>query len=196
MTWSAAAKTTAKLALFVLAPLALLSAGCTTQPGTAAYVGDARITIDRLTDEVDKAADDPYWGEAVQADRAVATQHTLNVLVLDELLRRGAHDLDVNVERSAIDAKIDTFTDAPGQRAPLLQGVPVELAARTDAYIEAVGEIVVGDATTREDIDARWNTYLEKLIDKYPVKINPRYGVLEPGTLVLIAAADPAVKDV
>jgi hypothetical protein len=185
--------TSLTLALVLLGALAALG-GCRSDPSVAAYVGDEHITISTLDDQVDEAEQDPYWGEAVRSERATATRHTLNILVMRELLRQGATDLGVSLPTHLVAEKREALEREPSQRAPLLQGVPLALAAENDAYIELVGQGILGDATATGEINARWQRYLEELAERHPIEVNPRYGTLKTGTLLLVATPQEGVK--
>jgi parvulin-like peptidyl-prolyl isomerase len=70
-------------------------AGCRTDPGVAAYVGDGKITVAALESAVDARLADPAIAAYAQADRDSFTRRVLSLLVLERVYDAAAQQYHV-----------------------------------------------------------------------------------------------------
>lgn len=170
---------TARRAAAALSTVAvLLSAGCSNAaPGVVAYVGDTEIS-ERQVDTAVAAV-----STTVQEGQTVSTEAVVNAMIQGELSAQIARDKKIVIT----DGQRDTFLKTTNL-APLLS-VP---GAKEVAYDVADQQIVSSKLGAK--------AYLAE-VEKRPVKLNPRYGVLDPkqktivenqsGSLSTPAAAAP-----
>jgi hypothetical protein len=171
------------LRLTVAAALAALSlAGCQTYQGTAAYVGDTRITRADVDEQVDGFYAMPHWAEQAKDNRAEVNNAALRLLILDQLSERVVRDNDVKVPATLVDEVAAAFKEQPAQIPGLVQGASPELAAEV---FTRVTSIIGKPANQMTEQDARaLLAALQGVEGKDKVKVNPRYG-----TFVMDAAA-------
>ncbi|SET97547.1 peptidyl-prolyl cis-trans isomerase SurA [Geodermatophilus poikilotrophus] len=82
-------------------------AGCRTDPGVAAYVGDEELTVGELQTAVDTRLEDPALAEAATGREEEFTRLVLNRLVQAELYDRFAQRYGVTVDDGDVRARID-----------------------------------------------------------------------------------------
>lgn len=135
----------------------LLGAGCAqAAPGVVAYVGEAEITQRQVDSAVAAVSTTVQEGQTVSAEAVV------NAMIQGELSAQIARDRKITIT----DSQRDTFLKTTNL-APLL----TVAAAKPVAYDVADQQIVstkIGAAG-----------YLAE-VEKRSVKLNPRYGVLDP----------------
>lgn len=186
------------LRLTVAAALAALSlAGCQTYQGTAAYVGDTRITRAAVEAQVDSFYAIPYWATQAKDDRAAVNNAALRLLILDELSERVERDKKVSIPATLAAEVASTFKSQPAQIPGLVQGASPELAAKVFTRLTA---ILGKPANQLNEQDAgALLTLLQDVASKDPVKVNPRYGtfVLDAQSLQFAVAprTDAGVRD-
>ncbi len=164
----------AALAVTLLA--AVVTTGCSqASPGVVAYVGDAEISQSQLDTAVAAVS------TTVEAGQTVSSAAVINALIQGELAAQLAAQRHISIT----DAQRDTFLKTTNL-APLLD-VP---AAKPVAYDVADSQIV------SQALGAK--AYLAA-IGKSTVKLNPRYGVLDPQQKTVVtdqsgslSQADPA----
>jgi len=134
----------------------LMLAGCGGQarPGAAAFVGDERISTDRLQGVVTSALANDAFAEQVADQRQAFQASVLSRLVRRELLVEAARRLDVSVSQAEIDvtrALIEAQSDpaSGGIKAAAAQsGIPASDLDATlrDLTLESkVGEKLLGE---------------------------------------------------
>jgi hypothetical protein len=137
----------AAVALSATAAL-LLSACGDARPGTAAAVGDQRITDDDLQDLVDQSLDAPgvrtalpnsdYKGDVGAYRRAV-----LNVEVERLLAEDGARRLGITVDENAVDTRYKFFEDQSGGSDAFASELASRLAVSPSLYRQLVRTEVI-----------------------------------------------------
>jgi hypothetical protein len=132
-------------------------AGCSdAAPGVVAYVGDAKIT----QKEVDAAV--TAVGTTEQEGQTESTEADINAMIYGELAQQIADDKKIELTDAARDAFLKT-----SNLAPLLNVA----AAKPVAYDVADQQIIA------KRLGAK--AFLAE-VDKRRVKLNPRFGVLDP----------------
>jgi hypothetical protein len=82
-------------------------AGCRTDPGVAAYVGEEQVTVDELETAVDTRLEDPALAEAAAGREDEFTRLVLTRLVTAELYDRFAQRYGVTVDDGDVQARLD-----------------------------------------------------------------------------------------
>ncbi len=140
------------------------AAGCSNAaPGVVAYVGDREISQQQVESAVAAVS------STVEAGQTVSTEAVVNAMIQGELAQQIAADKQI--------ALIDNDRDALLKRsnlAPLLN-VP---AAKPIAYDVADQQLVAKKMGAK--------AFLAEL-EKRSVKLNPRYGVLDPKQKTVVA---------
>jgi hypothetical protein len=177
-------------AVAALAAAAL--AGCQTYQGTAAYVGDTRITTDTVDDQVDEFYSDEFWAKQTEGQRAAVTSRTVNGLVLQELVKQVARDIDVDEEPlpGQIDEALAAFKEDPRQIPSGLLGAPLRVAATVSVYAQAI-QMQLAKEDPKATQDAAFKA-IQKTATDSKVTVNPRYGTFDPTALAMKEPKDPA----
>jgi hypothetical protein len=181
-----------RAALAVAAVLAVvLVAGCQTHPGTAAYVGDHRIT----TADVDRTV-----AANAQGPREQAVQNALNVLIQTELMRSVAEQTHTPVTPAFLaGAKEDPELQAQAGQL----GVAPEAFATFAGYFVSVQNALVrqlggaaGQVTEAEvaQVQARLVALRAEAAKRRPVTVNPRYGAFDPERALVQPVVEPGIK--
>lgn len=140
-----------------LSVVAVMATGCSqAAPGVVAYVGQDKITQSQLETSVAAVS------TTVEAGQTVSNEAVINALIQGELAAQIATARGITIS----DAQRDTFLKTTNL-APLLDVA----AAKPIAYDVADSQIV------SQSLGAE--AYLAA-IEKTTVKLNPRYGVLDP----------------
>jgi SurA N-terminal domain len=165
----------------VAAVLCLLAAvpvaACNTeQIGAAAVVGNERITVAELQEQVREVAESLPDGAEPTGDQSAAQHAILQRMIRSELLAAVAADEGVEVSEAEIDAFIDEqiAPQAPdGDLGPLLaQNNLTEESLRTSVRDQLVAtELIDRVGGEQELIDL-----LNQKSDEIGVEVNPRYG--------------------
>ncbi len=167
-------------------------AGCRTYQGTAAYVGDTRITTTMVEEQVDEFYADEFWAKQAEGQRGVVHNRTVNALVIEALLKQIAEKSDVKVQESAIDEVTKAFT-TERQRIPQpLLGSPTRLAASISVYAEAIQtKLAAGNPQAGDLLSAA----LAEAAKDNPVTVNPRYGKFDAKQLALSPGAVAGIRE-
>jgi hypothetical protein len=164
-------------AVAVLAALALPLAGCQTLQGTAAYVGDTRISTDELNQQVKVFYDDAFWGKQVNdQNRPVIPRRTLRALIIREVFRTAVRNEGVDVTQADIATVAEGYRKNPNTVPQGFQGAPPALVAEIFARVDALQKKLQKTITSPEEGSTRLNAILEKALKDSPVDLNPRYG--------------------
>jgi foldase protein PrsA len=100
----------------------LLLAGCGDSParaGSAAVVGDERITTEELQEIVERGLSDPQAEQQFGSDRADYQRQVLNRLVRAKLLEEAAREEGVTVTQGDVDEQLAQFAEQAGGREEL-----------------------------------------------------------------------------
>lgn len=146
------------------AVVALLAAGCQSQPGAAAFVGNDRIPQTRV-DTLAAASISAAKRTVKQADRVTLRRQVTGELVIDALLSHRAAALGVSVTDTQVNQALDKAAQQAGGRSKLLaqeaqQGISEELLTiRTRDQLYAAGiEQKIGAANpTENELRAAYN---------------------------------------
>ena len=122
---------TASLAAGLVALAAL--AGCRTDPGVAAYVGEEQVTVDELTTAVDSRLEDPALAQAAAGREDEFTRLVLTRLVQAELYDRFAQRYDVTVDDGDVQARLDELLAGEDPEAVYAQAA-AQGVARADVF--------------------------------------------------------------
>jgi hypothetical protein len=176
----------------VLAVLALAgTAGCQTHAGTAAYVGEHRIT----TTELDRSVASPRSGP-----RGEAAQNTLNVLVQTELLRRVAAKTGITVS----DAFVTGAREDEQIRAQAAElGVSPEAFGTLAGYFVSIQNAIVrelggaaGGITDAQiaQVQARMAALRTEAARAERITVNPRYGAFDAEQALVLPSVEAGIK--
>jgi peptidyl-prolyl cis-trans isomerase SurA len=167
------------------------AAGCQTHAGTAAYVGDHRITSTQLDHAV---------GRSLTGPRGEATQNTLNVLIQTELLRTVAAKTGTTVS----DAFVAGAREDEQIRAQAAQlGVSPEVFGTLAGYFVSIQNTIArqvggsGDNITDGQIaqvQARMAALRSEAADTTKVTVNPRYGKFDAKQALVLPAVEAGIK--
>ncbi len=161
---------------------AMVLVGCSTQnPGTAAYVGEKRITSGEL---------DGYLNELrdilpVETNDRGSTQirTVLALMIIGEIIETAQRETNAQVDQTLVARDYQALEqDVGGQEALYLfaanRDVPPSLIYKVLAQnraIEAIGISLLPDDNA-EDQNAEASAYILNLAENIDIKVNPRYG--------------------
>ncbi len=180
----------------VLAAAALLAAACSDQAaGSAALVGDSRITEQQLNDSVQEIL--TVQQQPVDSTNAALTSQTLSRMITLELVDRLAAREGVVVSQGEIDAQLAAYDAQAGSRAAVEttfaeQGVaPSQIAAivRLNLQAQALGLKLDPQGTAEEQGQAVFEA-VGSLSTELDVAVSPRFGTWDAATLNLGPVAD------
>jgi hypothetical protein len=162
----------AALALLAIAPLS----ACRQQTGTAAFVGDKRITVSQVQDGVDDFYKDPALAKSGEGREALVRRGTLNAIILQALFAKAVHDLGATVTKADKDKVAADYKKTPSNIPGPLQGAPLDIAGATGAYANAIQSAVSKSATSEQEANAKFADAVTKAAKEVPIEVNPRYG--------------------
>lgn len=160
------------IAAAALAVSAALLAGCSQQPGTAAFVEGERITENEVADA--SATFGSLLGSAPDLSALV------DALIKEKLVTPLVAEYDLTASDEDVRAYFDAYSESQGAE-------PLTDAQLTDAGI-AVGRylMLMGEATDSEDVDVIYEEILASF-QSADIEVSPRYGEFtEDGELVAI----------
>ena len=108
-------------------------AGCRTDPGVAAYVGEEQVTVDELTTAVDTRLEDPALAQAAVGREDEFTRLVLTRLVTSELYDRFAQRYGVTVDDADVQARLDELLAGEDPEAVYAQAA-AQGVARADVF--------------------------------------------------------------
>jgi SurA N-terminal domain len=162
----------------VLCAVAAVSlAACNTeQIGAAAVVGDSRITVAELQDQVSELADSLPDSAGAIGDQSAAQHTILERMIQSMLLAAVAEDEGIEVSDADIDAFIDeqVTSQAPdGDIGPLLaQNNLTEATLRPFVRDQLIATELIEQLGGQEELIQ----VLTEKADEIGVTVNPRYG--------------------
>lgn len=162
----------AALAALAVVPLS----GCRTQPGTAAFVGDHRITIDTVNQQVDEFYKDKVRAQAGDGREALVRIRTLNALILLDVFKSAAKTAGATVTTADVKKNVDGFTKNYGNVPGPLQGAAPGLAGEAAAYATALEQATGKTAQSQEDANVKFTAAVKKAAQAQPIDVNPRFG--------------------
>lgn len=190
-------------ALLISAPF-LTACGGQAHPGAAAIVGDERITVAQLQERVRgvRAAQD----QSPQADQLIRNTGrlsvaTLNGMIFDRVLARGAKDAGVEVGRSEVQRWRATAERRAGG-AEQLKAMWLQQAIAPDEIDQVVRNQLLMDGlaerlgVNREEPQGqqRLAQVLAKTSAKMGIDVNPRFGSWNDQRVMLAEAKTPWVR--
>lgn len=183
--------------LLGIAAVSLVAAGCGggLAAGSAAVVGDTRITTAAVADQVEQI--NTARGLPVDTVDATLTQSTVQRLIITDLVDQAAQRLGAEVTDGAIDAEINALELRAGSRAELDQlllesNIPpsgLESQIRTTLLVQRMGVILDPQADPQTQNQLVYD-YVVALSEELDVSVSPRFGVWNPIDLNL--GAPPA----
>ena len=108
-------------------------AGCRSDPGVAAYVGDEQVTVGELRTAVDTRLEDPALAEAAAGREEEFTRLVLRRLVEAELYDRFAQRYGVTVDDDDVRARLDELLAGEDPEAVYAQAAS-QGVARADVF--------------------------------------------------------------
>jgi foldase protein PrsA len=152
--------------------VALSASACNTSPGAAALVGDDRISVSNLQQEVDDALANPQAQQQLGSDRIGFVRTELARLITNHIVVAAAAAHGIKISQADIDTQLNEFAQQAGGSAQLLQqaeqsGIPrAELSSFTRYYVlqQKLGdELVASVPVSQAQLQA---AYLQN-IDSY-----------------------------
>ncbi len=169
-----------KLVALLLAGFLLV--GCSSQnPGTAAYVGERRITVAEL---------DQYLAELreilpIETNDRGSTQirTVLALIIIGEIIETAQREANAQVDQTLVSSDYQALEqDVGGKEALDLfaanRDVPPSLIYKVleqNRAIEAVGKALSPNDTPNDQSDEA-SAYILELAEKIQITVNPRYG--------------------
>jgi hypothetical protein len=163
-------------AVAVLAALVLPLASCQNLAGTAAYVGDRRITTAEVDEQVDKFFADKNWSSSAQGDRDGVYKQTVRIMVIAELLKHVVRDEGIKLPESAVNNVVAEVSSKRDQISPELRRVPLRLLGEAFAYDTAVQQKIARTVSSQEELNAKVSALMTAAERENNVTVNPRYG--------------------
>lgn len=182
---------------FALVALGLMLAGCTPAFGTAAVVGDEKISLSTVQDSVSEilqqraALGSLDTGDAKSGELA---QDQLRFHIVSVLFANIAKENGITVTPAEFIAYRDRIINSLGGEEGLLTPLTQNQIARGDfdlyvydvLYQQKVGEkLIPGDENDRAVLTARgdaFNALVTKALTSTKITVNPRYGIFDPTT--------------
>ena len=103
------------------ATTALTATACNTSPGAAALIGDDRISVSHLQQEVDDALANPQAQQQLGADRIGFARTELARLITNHVVVAAAAAHHIAITQADIDRQLSEFAQQAGGSAQLLQ---------------------------------------------------------------------------
>ncbi|TDC97389.1 SurA N-terminal domain-containing protein [Actinomadura sp. 7K507] len=192
----------------VVAAGALAGCGGTQKPGTAALVGDDRITVTELSQTVrdwreqfrtDPAANQMRASPANPAPQLAGDSESdvrgaLTLLINFRVAAEVAEDAGVEITRARVDDTIGALNQQGGaETVTLASGLPRDRTrglARLVATQVAMMERFGADRTNpmspaTQQAGQKWNELFRRTADDMKVEVNPRYGTYDPGKFLV-----------
>jgi hypothetical protein len=162
----------AALALLAVVPLS----ACRQQTGTAAFVGEKRITVSDVQDGVNEFYKDPALAKSGEGREALVRRGTLNAIILDALFARAVKNLGASVSKAEKAQATAQYKTNPGNIPGPLQGAPLSIAGETGAYANAIQAAVTKSSSSDQEANAKFADAVKKAAKDVPIEVNPRYG--------------------
>ncbi len=172
----------------VLGAVLVLSACGGQQPGSAATLGDSRITEQQLTAQVQEI----FTAQGLPVDTADATltSSTLGRMIVIDLVDALAEDQGIVITQGRIDEQIASYIaqagDQPSMEATFVQqGVApsqIESVIRLNLQAQDLG-VKLDPSGTAESQGAAVFAAVTALSDELEVTTSPRFGTWDPATL-------------
>jgi hypothetical protein len=186
------------LRLTAVAALAVAAlTGCQTHQGTAAYVGDTRITQAEVEKQADAYFSIPFVAEQSQGSRAGGARAAVQLLILDLLSERALAAKGQKASAADLRAVADIFEKQPNQVPRVLGGGTPQLSA--DVFVQL--SMIAGKPLS-EWSDAEVQTMIAAIQEaerENPVTLNPRYGSFTAdaavGQLGIAASENAGVRE-
>lgn len=189
----------------VLASAALLASACAgQQAGSAATLGDSRISDVQLTDVVQEIL--AAQGKPVDSADEVLTAEALSRMIVIDLVDALAEREGVVVSQGAIDQELTAYINQVGGEDAMVntfvqQGVApsqIEDVIRLSLSAEKLGVALAPDAEADVQSQVVYDAAVA-LSEELGVEVSPRYGTWDPSTLSLgptptDLAAPPALE--
>jgi hypothetical protein len=167
----------------------LVLSGCSgQQAGSAALIGDSRITEQQLTTTVQEVLS--AQGQPVDTAAAPLTSQTLGRMIVIDLVDRLALSNDVVVTQGRIDEQLATYITQAGDKAAMeqtfvQQGVApsqIEPVIRLNIQAQDLGIKLAPQGTAEEQGKAVFDA-VTALSDELDVTTSPRFGTWDAKTL-------------
>jgi hypothetical protein len=183
--------------LLGIAAATLVAAGCGggLSAGSAAVIGDSRITTAAVEDQISQI--NAARGLPADSVDAALTQATVQRLIITDLVDQAAVRLGAEVTEGAIDTEVIALETRAGGREELDQlllesNIPpsgLKTQIRTSLLVQQMGAILDPQADPQVQSQLVYE-YVVALSDELNVSVSPRFGVWNPIDLNL--GAPPA----
>ncbi|SNS73100.1 peptidyl-prolyl cis-trans isomerase SurA [Geodermatophilus pulveris] len=174
-------------------------AGCRTDPGVAAYVGEEEVTVGELQTAVDTRLEDPALAQAAAGREDEFTRLVLTRLVNAEVYDRFAQRYGVTVDEADVRARLDELLAGEDPEAVYAQAA-AQGVARADVFESIRQQLLrqrvaesegLVDGVTEEELRAAYSAALPSLSQSRVGYVNvPDQAAADAAVAAL--AADPA----
>lgn len=181
----------------VVVAVALVTSACSgaQTAGSAATIGDTRISEQDLADQVGAVL--TAQGLPADSDDASLTSTTLGRMITIELVRVLAEQEGVVITQGQIDQQLATFQQQAGSQEAVestfaQQGIApneIEDVLRINLEATALGEKLLPDGSVDEQGQAVFDA-VGSLSDDLQVEVSPRFGTWDATTLRVTEAED------
>lgn len=190
-----------------LAIAALLLSSCS-QVNSAVTIGDEKITISQLQDQVDlilAERDGVDISQMTLESGEELTRAQLSYMISNLIINQVAKEEDIKIEQAEIDAyKLEIFANIGGEEnlpnvlvSAAIPSTSLDSVLRRDLILRKITEAAIASGVDQAEI----NDLIQKIVtDKaaaLTVEVNPRYGIWDAKTLTVITKepAGDAVND-
>jgi foldase protein PrsA len=183
-----------------VAVTAMSASACNTSPGAAALVGDDRISVSHLQQEVDDALANPQAQQQLGADRIGFVRTELARLITNHIVVAAAAAHGIRITQADIDTQLAEFSQQAGGTAQLLQqaeqsGIPrAELSSFTRYYVlqQKLGdELVASVPVSQAELEAAYQQNIDSYDQVHSAHILVKTKALADNILAQVKA-DPS----
>jgi hypothetical protein len=171
------------------AAAALAIAGCTSDPGAAAIIGNDRISDTQLHDAVDAALSNPTFAGLVGSQRTELTRQELSNLIVLRLFLAAAAKDGVTVTPEQVHHQIAAYVQQVGSLTALDSELAQNGTPPSDLYLSVEQSLLLqgivtkqtgSQSPTQDQINAAGLKILETETQQLGVHVSPRYGSWSP----------------
>jgi hypothetical protein len=191
----------------IIAVLALFLSSCS-QVDSAATIGDEKITIAALQDQVDLILEEREGIDTTQMSLQSGeelTRSQLSYMISNLIINQVAQEEKIEIEQAEIDAyKIEIYANIGGEEnlpnvlvSAAIPSTSLDNVLRRDLILRKITDGAIAAGVSEAEVNDLIQEIVTKKAAALKVEINPRYGIWEAAHLTVVAAepAGDAVND-